>query len=158
MTPDYLWLKWAHILSATLLFGTGLGTAFYKWSVDRRHDVRAVAVVMERVVLADWLFTAPAAVAQPVTGVWMAVLAGYPLTSGWVAWSLGLYAVAAGCWLPVVVLQIRMRDLARQAVATQSDLPPLYHLYARIWFWLGVPAFSALLVVYYLMVFRPSFL
>lgn len=156
MTPDYFWLKWLHIISATVLFGTGFGTAFYKWTVDRRGDVRAIAVVMERVVLADWIFTTPAAVIQPVTGIWLASIAGYSLTEGWVPWSIGLYALAAACWLPVVYLQIRMRELARMSAARASALPLLYHTYARIWFWLGMPAFSALLVVYYLMVFRPA--
>ena len=99
---EFLWLKWLHILSATLLFGTGLGTAYYKWSADRSGDVRAIAMVMRRVVLADWLFTTTTIVIQPLTGLRMAQLAGYPLTSGWVAWSLGLYLLAGLCWLPVV--------------------------------------------------------
>lgn len=153
---EFLWLKWLHILSATLLFGTGLGTAFYKWSVDRSGDVRAIAAVMPRVVLADWLFTATTVVIQPLTGLRMAQLAGYPLTSGWVAWSLGLYVLAGLCWLPVVWLQLRMRDMAQQAAADGEALPPRYHRYARIWFVLGIPAFTALMVVFYLMVFRPA--
>lgn len=153
---EFLWLKWLHILSATLLFGTGLGTAFFKWSADRSGDVPAIAVVMRRVVLADWLFTATTVVIQPLTGLRLAQLAGYPLTSGWVAWSLGLYVLAGLCWLPVVWLQLRMRDMAIKAAADGSALPPRYHRYARIWFVLGIPAFTALMVVFYLMVFRPA--
>lgn len=153
---EYLWLKWLHILSATVLFGTGLGIAFFKWSVDRSGDVRAIAVVMRRVVLADWLFTTTTVIVQPLTGVWLALLAGYPLTSGWVAWSLGLYLLAGLCWLPVVWLQLRMRDMAVRAAADGGELPTRYHRYARIWFWLGIPAFAALIVVFYLMVFRPA--
>ena len=99
---EYLLLKWMHILSATLMFGTGLGTAFYKWTTDRSGDVRSISVVMERVVLADWLFTTPTAIIQPITGLWMVHLAGWPLTQGWVAWAIGLYALAGACWLPVV--------------------------------------------------------
>lgn len=156
MTPEYLWLKWLHIISATVLFGTGLGTAFYKWAVDRKKDVRVIAVVMDRVVLADWMFTTPSVVVQPITGIWMAVIVGYPLTSGWIGWSLMLYVIAGVCWLPVVYLQIRMRAMARDAVAKNSDLPMQYWRYAKWWFWLGVPAFSSLLVVFYLMVFRPA--
>jgi uncharacterized membrane protein len=153
---EFLWLKWLHILSATLLFGTGLGTAYYKWSADRSGDVRAIAVVMRRVVLADWLFTATTVVIQPLTGLRMAQLAGYPLASGWVAWSLILYVLAGLCWLPVVWLQLRMRDMAVKAAIKASDLPDQYHRFSRIWFWLGIPAFGALIVVYYLMVFRPA--
>lgn len=153
---EFLWLKWLHILSATLLFGTGLGTAFYKWSVDRSGDVRAIAAVLPSVVLADWLFTATTVVIQPLTGLRMAQLAGYPLTSGWVAWSLGLYVLAGLCWLPVVWLQLRMRNMAIRAAAEELPLPERYHRYARIWFVLGIPAFTALMVVFYLMVFRPA--
>lgn len=153
---EFLWLKWLHILSATLLFGTGLGIAFFKWSADRSGDVRAIAVVMQRVVLADWLFTTTAVIVQPLTGVWLALLAGYPLTHGWVAWSLGLYVLAGLCWLPVVWLQLRMRDMALRAAASDIALPERYHRYSRVWFWLGVPAFAALIVVFYLMVFRPA--
>lgn len=153
---EFLWLKWLHILSATLLFGTGLGTAYYKWSADRSGDVRAIAMVMRRVVLADWLFTTTTIVIQPLTGLRMAQLAGYPLTSGWVAWSLALYVLAGACWLPVVWLQLRMRDMAIGAAAEGAALPARYHRYARIWFVLGIPAFAALVVVFYLMVFRPA--
>lgn len=153
---EFLWLKWLHILSATVLFGTGFGTAFYKWSADRSGDVRAIAVVMRKVVLADWIFTTTTIVIQPLTGLWMAFLAGYPLARGWVAWSLALYVFAGLCWLPVIWLQLRMRDMALRAAATESALPERYHRYSRIWFRLGIPAFAALLAVYYLMVFRPA--
>lgn len=153
---EFLWLKWLHILSATVLFGTGLGTAYFKWVTDRSGDVRAIAVVMRRVVWADWIFTTTTLVVQPVTGLWMAHLAGYPLTQGWVGWSLALYALAGACWLPVVWLQLRMRDMATQAATTECELPAAYHRDARWWFWLGVPAFGALVAVYYLMVFRPG--
>jgi len=153
---EFLWLKWLHILSATVLFGTGLGTAYFKWATDRSGDVRAIAVVMQRVVWADWVFTTTTIVLQPVTGFWLAHLAGYPLTHGWVAWSLVLYALAGACWLPVVWLQLRMRDMAQQASAAGSDLPAEYHRDARRWFWLGIPAFGALILVYCLMVFRPA--
>ena len=152
----YLWIKWLHILSATVLFGTGIGTAFFKWITDRSGDVRAIRIVTERVVLADWMFTAPTGILQPTTGIALAVLAGYPLLSGWVAYALLLYALAGACWLVVVWLQLRMRDLARLADDGNTPLPPQYWRYARVWFWLGVPAFCALLAVYWLMVFKPA--
>ena len=152
---EYLALKWLHILSATLMFGTGLGSAFYKWTTDRSGDVRAIAVVMQRVVLADWLFTTPTVILQPITGLWMAHLAGWPITHGWIAWALALYVLAGACWVPVVVLQIRMREQAQLAVVQQAALPEKYWRYARVWAGLGVVAFSALVVVYGLMVFKP---
>lgn len=152
----YLALKWLHILSATVLFGTGIGTAFFKWMTDRSLDVRAIRIVNQRTVLADWLFTTPAIILQPSTGFGLAYLAGYPLFSDWIIYSLCLYLFAGSCWLPVVWLQIRMREMANAADQANAPLPQQYWRYARIWFWLGVPALIALIVVYYLMVFKPT--
>jgi uncharacterized membrane protein len=152
----YFFLKAVHIVSSTVLFGTGLGTAFFKWAVDRSRSVAAIRVVSERVVLADWLFTSPAIVVQAVTGVALARLMGFPLTHGWVAYAIGLYCIAGLCWLPVVWLQMRMRDLARDSDTRGMPLAPTYWAYARVWFWLGVPAFLSLVVVFWLMVAKPG--
>lgn len=152
----FLGLKYLHIISMVLLFGTGLGSAFYKWMADRSKDVGHIAATNRRVVLADWLFTSPTIMVQPITGVWMASLLGIPLTTPWLATSLGLYVLAGMCWLPVVYLQIRMRDLAQTACLRHSSLPEQYWRYARLWFWLGVPAFVAMLVIVYLMVVKPA--
>ena len=130
---DYGLVKWLHIVSSTLLFGTGLGTAFYMLSANATRDVHAIAVVARHVVLADWLFTATSVVLQPITGFYLALSAGFPLSSPWILWSLGLYGVAGAAWLPVVWLQIRMRDLARQADADGTALPSLYWRYAWTW-------------------------
>ncbi|MDB5754210.1 MAG: hypothetical protein JWR56_638 [Massilia sp.] len=148
----YLLVKCLHILSATILFGTGIGIAFFKWITDRSGDVRAIRISAERTVLADWIFTTPAVIVQPVSGLALAAMAGYPLQSNWIAYSLCLYVVAGCCWLPVLWLQIRMRDMARVADSTCAALPAQYWNCSRIWFWLGVPAFVALLAVYWLMV------
>lgn len=153
---EYLLLKWLHVLSAALLFGAGLGSAYYKWVTDRSGDARAIAVVMRHVVLADWVFTTPAILIQPLTGIRMAYLAGYPMTHGWIAWAFGLYLLAGACWLPVVFLQIRMRSLALTAMHESRALPETYWRYARIWFRLGVPAFAGVTGIFWLMVFKPA--
>jgi len=152
----YLTLKWIHILSAIVLFGTGLGSAFYKFMTDRRGDPVAIAVVNRIVVLADWLFTTPTIIIQPLTGFAMLHLLGLPLMTPWVIWSFILYFLAGACWLPVVWLQIQMRQMAETAVRQHTPLPPLYHHYARIWFWLGVPAFISMVAVVALMVFKST--
>jgi uncharacterized membrane protein len=152
----YQALLWMHILSSSLLFGTGLGTAFHGWMAQRSGDLRAIVVVSRDVVLADWLFTAPAVVVQPVTGAWMARLAGIPFTTGWLALALGLYVLVGACWLPVVWLQIRMHAMARAALRAGEPLPARYHAYARWWFALGWPAFLAVIGIFYLMVFKPE--
>ena len=151
---SYLLVKWLHVLSAAVLLGTGLGIAFFKWQADKQ-DVHAQAAVMRTVVLADWLFTAPAVVMQLVTGMALALMAGYPLQRGWVLWALLLYGLAGACWLPVLWLQWRMRDLAVAAAESGSELPLRYARYRRLWIFLGVPAFSAVIAIYYLMVFKP---
>lgn len=152
----YLSLKYLHILSMVLLFGTGLGSAFYKWMADRSGNLAHIAVVNRHVVLADWIFTTPTVIFQPLSGLWLVYLLGLPLATPWIAISLTLYVVAGLCWLPVVWLQIRMRQLADAALLAQTPLPAQYWRYARVWFWLGVPAFAAMLMVVLLMVFKTS--
>jgi uncharacterized membrane protein len=152
----YVLLKYVHIVSSTLLFGTGLGTAFHGWMAHRSGNGAAIVVVSRNVVLADWLFTAPAVVVQPATGVAMAWRAGIPLTSGWLLLSIALYLLVGACWLPVVWLQIRMHALAEAAVRASEPLPPRYFAYGRIWFALGWPAFIAVLAIFYLMTAKPE--
>lgn len=153
---SHLTLKVVHVISATILFGTGLGTAFFKWVTDRTGRVAAIRVVAEKVVLADWLFTTPAILVQIATGVALARLLGYPLTRGWVACALVLYFFAGACWIPVVLLQLRMRDLARAADQRGTALEEHYWAYARAWFWLGVLAFTSIIVVFWLMIAKPA--
>lgn len=152
----YLIIKWLHILSATVLFGTGIGIAFFKWTIDRSGNINAIRLVNERTVLADWLFTTPAIIVQPLSGAALVYMGGYPLSTSWLLLAALLYILAGCCWLPVVWLQLQMRNMARRADKDNAILPQRYWQYARIWFWLGVPAFSALVAVYWLMVFKPA--
>jgi uncharacterized membrane protein len=152
---EYLIIKWVHIMSAILLFGTGLGSAFYKFFTDRTGNTAAIAVTNRLVVFADWLITTPTIIIQPVTGFWMIYLAGLSLEPVWIWLSLLLYFIAGACWLPVVVLQIRMRNLAEKCATYRQSLGSEYYRMARIWFWLGVPAFGAMVAVVWLMVVKP---
>lgn len=153
---DYLFVKWLHILFSTLLFGTGIGSAFYLLLTTLTRDVRAISVVSGVVVVADWLFTATTAVLQPLTGFWLVHIAGLPLQAAWLKWSIVLYVVAIACWLPVVWLQIQLRNLARQAAQNQTVLPSAYWRYFMMWVSLGVPAFFAFIAIFYLMVAKPA--
>ncbi len=152
----YLVIKWLHILSSTLLFGTGLGSAFYMFFASRTRDPRVVATVVKYVVIADWVFTTPTIILQPATGFYLVHLAGYPLASPWIAWSVALYLLAGAAWLPVVWMQMRMRDLAVTAADTGTPLPARYWRFLRAWVALGVVAFLSLVVVFYLMVAKPA--
>jgi uncharacterized membrane protein len=152
---EYLLVKWLHILSSTLLFGTGIGSAYYMLLASLTRDPRTVANTVRHVVWADWLFTTTSIVVQPVTGLYLAHLAQVPLSTAWILWSLVLYVVAGACWLPVVWLQIRMRDMALEAVRTGQALPARYFSCLRMWVALGIPAFIALVVTFWLMVHKP---
>ena len=153
---EYLIVKWLHVLSSTLLFGTGLGSAFYMFFTSLTRDSRATAVVTRYVVMADWMFTTPTIIIQPLTGAYMIHLVGFPWTSKWIMWSIALYLLAGVCWLPVVWMQIRMREMALAAAATDAPLPEQYWKFMRWWVALGIVAFCALVVVFYLMVAKPS--
>jgi uncharacterized membrane protein len=152
---EYMIVKWLHILSSTFLFGTGIGSAFYMLFTSLSRDVRAIAVVSRHVVLADWIFTSTTIIIQPVTGIYMMHLAGYPWTSKWIMYSIGLYFVAGACWLPVVWIQLKMRDMAQVAARDGTALPALYWRYLKIWVTLGIPAFIALVIIFWLMVAKP---
>lgn len=148
-------LRWLHVLGAAVLFGTGAGIAFFMVMAHRTRDAALIAHVAGTVVLADTVFTATAVVLQPVTGVLLAWEVGWRLTEGWILLSLALYVVTGLFWLPVVAIQIRLRDLARAAAAAGAPLPPAYRRLYRIWFACGFPAFLAVLAIFWLMLTRP---
>lgn len=152
----YLLLKTLHIVSSVVLVGTGFGSAFYLFMTNRSGSVAAQAVVSRLVVKADWWMTTPAVIVQPLSGIALAHLAGWPLTTPWIALALWLYVLAGLCWLPVVALQLRMARIADTAARSgQTLLPIAYWRMARWWEGLGYPAFAAMVVVFWLMVFKP---
>lgn len=146
----------AHILGACVLIGTGSGIAFFMLISHRSGDVAGIAHTAGIVVLADFVFTATAAVLQPVTGLWLVWSAGWALTEGWILASIALYLFIGALWLPVVGIQMRMKRLATEAHQTGTGLPAAYHRLFRIWFACGVPAFSAILALLWLMVTKPA--
>lgn len=152
----YLLLKTLHIISSVLLVGTGFGSAFYLYFTNRSKNVAAIATVSRLVVIADWCFTTPAVIIQPISGIAMAYLAGWPLDTSWILLSIILYLLAGACWLPVVWLQIKMKKMAETAYAQGNSLPARYWQFARYWERLGYPAFIAMLGVFYLMVNKPN--
>ncbi len=147
-------LRWLHVIGATVLLGTGAGIAFFMVMAHRTRDAALVAHVAGTVVIADAVFTATAVVAQPLTGALLAWELGWSLSEPWILLSLGLYAIAGVFWLPVVVIQIRMRDLARAAQAAGQRLPATYDRLYRLWFACGFPAFGAVLAIIWLMLAR----
>jgi uncharacterized membrane protein len=153
---DNVTLKWLHVLSATILFGAGVGSAFHLCVGTWRLPAAQVAGITRLVVIADWVFTAPTAVLQPLSGWWLVQLAGYDPWSTWLVWSYGLYALAIASWLPVVVLQYRLRELAAFAARRNVALPPRYRRLFAAWVALGTIAFAAFLAIFHLMIAKPA--
>ena len=148
-------VRWLHVLGATVLLGTGAGIAFFMVMAMRTRDAAVIAHVAGSVVLADFLFTATAVVAQPLTGAWLAALVGWPLNTPWIVAALALYLLTGAFWLPVVWMQRRIHRLARAAAAERKPLPDEAMRLYRLWFACGLPAFAAVLGIIALMVARP---
>jgi uncharacterized membrane protein len=155
MTNYLLTLKVIHILGATVLFGTGLGIAFFMWMAHRTRDAATIAHTASIVVIADAVFTATAAILQPVSGAFLALAIGYSLWESWIVISLALYVLVGACWLPVVWIQAKMRDLSHAAAQARTDLPARYHRLFRVWFALGWPAFIGVVAIFVLMIAKP---
>lgn len=151
-----LLVRWIHVIGACVLLGTGAGIAFFMVMAHRTRNPAIIAHTASIVVIADTLFTATAAIAQPISGVLLARMTGWPLTEGWIIVSLALYVVVGVFWLPVVWIQIRLRNLARDAHGAGTELPGAYHRLFRIWFACGFPAFFSVLAILWLMLARPE--
>ena len=148
-------LHWLHVIGASVLFGTGIGIAFFMVMAHRTRSPAIIAQTAGVVVIADYVFTATAVVLQPLTGVLLAQAVGWSLQQGWIVASTVLYVLTGALWLPVVYMQTRMRDLARRSQAEGSSLPPDYHRLFRLWFAFGIPAFVMVLTIFWLMIAKP---
>jgi len=151
-----IFLRWAHVIGACVLLGTGAGIAFFMVMAHRTKNPVLIAHTASIVVIADWLFTASAVVIQPITGYLLAQAIGWPMSEGWIVLSLALYVLIGAFWIPVVWMQARMRDLAAAAAKDGAPLPEDYHKLYRLWFAFGFPAFFAVLAIVWLMLARPS--
>ncbi|MCD8497047.1 MAG: DUF2269 domain-containing protein [Alphaproteobacteria bacterium] len=151
----YLLIKTLHILSSAILFGTGVGIAFFMFRSLFTDNVQEKFYAARNTVLADTIFTFPAVVIQPLSGIALIHMVGYDWTDFWLMATYVIYIIAGLCWLPVVWIQIQLKEMARQAVETGEPLPERYHRLFKIWFLLGWPAFIGLVIVFYLMVAKP---
>jgi uncharacterized membrane protein len=151
----YLLIKTVHVITATVLFGTGLGIAFFMFRSCFTDSLCEKFYAIRTTVLADYLFTAPAAVLQPATGAWLIWDGGFRWDDSWLIATYVLYAIAGLCWLPVVAIQIRLKQIVAACLRAGKPLPHEYHRLFRVWFVLGWPAFLALAAVFFLMVVKP---
>lgn len=131
------------------MFAALLGTIVFG-----SKNVKVIAEVGPHIVRVESYLTILSALAQIVTGLWMASLAGFPILTGWLGWALMLFCIAGLCWVLGVWLQHRMVDLSRTAIDTNSELPAEYHRLFRNWTLLGLPSTTAMIGIFYLMVFK----
>lgn len=153
----YVMIHVLHIVSAAVLFGGGASIAFFMYGSFKEESIRYKYIAAKMTVKADFLFTLPAAIIQPVSGWWLAHLAGYSFDSAWLFWSIALYIFIGCLWIPVIFIQCRLRDLAAHCLMATNEgeskqIMADYHKLARIWGMLGWPAFMSVLVVFFLMV------
>jgi len=153
---SYFLLKYIHIISATILFGTGIGSAFYMFVANRKKDLAGICFALTNVVIADFIFTTPAVIIQIITGIFLIHNVGYDFSEFWIKWSLVLYFFVGICWIPVVFIQIKMRDIAHAAFHKKTQLPAQYWYLDKWWIALGSLAFPAVMVIFFLMVFKPQ--
>lgn len=153
----YLIVKWIHILSSVLMVGTGFGSATYLFFANRWGDLKTKQFVTRMVVFCDWIFTTPAVVIQPLTGFWLMSQTGWNLTTSWILSALIVYAIIGMAWLPVVWIQIRMKQLVHVAVVSDTELDDRYRLFQRWWEGLGYIGFGGSLAIFYIMVAKVGF-
>ena len=158
MSGALVYWKTAHILSAAVLFGTGAGIAFFCWfgyrHAVRSGDIGALRSTLRLTVVADACLTAPAVLFQAVSGIALMILLGWPLMSPWAVTVWSLFAFTGACWLPVVWIQIAQMREANRVMST-TELSDGFHSRFKLWFALGIAAFSAVVVIYFLMVAKP---
>lgn len=156
MPTVILLVKTLHVLSATIFFGAGLMSAFWKFRGDASSDMHVVAWAQRQVVLADWLFTIPSGVVSPLTGAYLVHSYGLAWTTPWVLVSVGGFLLAMALWLPAAWIQMQLRRITAECLASGAQLPERFHLLNRIWLGLGVPAFGVVVFIIYAMVVKPS--
>ncbi len=144
--------KIIHIISSTVLFGTGLGTAFFMWWGNKTGDLKVKYFVAKTTVLADFIFTTPAVIIQPITGILLIHNVGYGYFEKWLVYSYILFILTGLCWLPVVWIQIQLRNMLALAVKNDTKLPDEYYTLFKIWFCLGWPAFISVIMIFWLMI------
>lgn len=154
MEPQ-MFVKWIHVLSSTVLFGTGLGAFFFLFMAHRTRDPRIIASVAGIAVVTNLIFTLTAGLIQPVTGgILMAMM---ELTMApWIISALSLFVLVGACWIPVVLIQLRIKHLAERAVAAGAGLPAEYDRLYRIWAGLGAVVLVAMIAIFYLMLAQPA--
>lgn len=154
MSEYYLLIKLIHILAAVVVTGTGAGIAFFMFMANRSNNPQVIYITAKHVILADWIFTTPAVITQITTGILLMNILGYSFSAPWFSWVISLFIFIGLCWLPVVRIQYKLHTLAKTSVDLNQVTPEFKSL-MKTWTLLGIPAFTAILIIFWLMVFKP---
>ncbi len=146
---SYPLLKLIHIISATIMIGTGLGSAFYLYFTYKKGQVSTVKEVLKLVVTADTIFTTPSVVIQFITGLLLSNLLGFTYTNWfWVVLSVSFVVLIL--WVRAALIQLKLKKILDK----EKSLTVQFHRLMKIWFYLGVPSFLGAVYIYYLMVYK----
>lgn len=151
---SYLLIKMIHIISAVVVAGTGMGIAFFMFMASKTDDPKIVYNTAKTVVLADWIFTTPAVITQFITGILLMNILGYSYSSTWFITVISLFIFIGMCWLPVLKIQYRLKNLSYESIEKEK-LNSDFHKMMRYWILLGIPAFISIVIIFWLMVFKP---
>lgn len=151
---NYLVLKYIHILCALVLVGTGGGIAFFMLMASRTKNIAVIIATAQHVILADWIFTTPAVIGQLLTGILLMKRLGYSFMAPWFMSVMSLFVFIGCCWLPVIYIQYQLKALAKTSEQT-GVLNEGFYTAMRWWVALGIPAFIAILMMLWLMIFKP---
>jgi uncharacterized membrane protein len=152
----YLLVKTLHIFSATVVFGTGIGIASFMLFGHFDSNPVARAFAARTTVRADFLFTLPAVIVQPLSGAWLISYGGFAWNDYWLVLTYALYLLAGACWLPVLAIQMRMKTMLEAKAQGTAFGEAAYRRLFRWWFVLGWPAFRGVVAIFWLMVAKPT--
>jgi uncharacterized membrane protein len=152
----YFVIKYLHVLGAIVILGTGSGIAFFMLMAHLSKNADFIARTGAVVVIADTIFTLSAVIAQPITGMELMIVQSISVREHWILAALALYVLAGLFWIPVVLMQVEMRDLARAAADKSEPLPPRYFALFRRWFIFGIPGFGSVMIILWLMIAKPD--
>src|ERR1700756_2388950 len=152
----YFVIKYLHVLGAIVILGTGSGIAFFMLMAHLSKNADFIARSGAVVVIADTIFTLSAVIAQPITGMELMIVQSIPVREHWILAALALYVLAGLFWIPVVFMQVEMRDLARAAADKREPLPPRYFALFRRWLVFGIPGFGSVMIILWLMIAKPE--
>jgi uncharacterized membrane protein len=149
-------IKFVHLIAAAAMLGTWLGIAVFMLLAHRSGNTSVVALTSRFAVSTEFIVMVAAVALQPISGFALAWAIGLsPTDEFWIVLSLGFYVLVAAAWLAALRVEIRIRDMARQAALDGVPLPDAYRRLFRFYSALVWPALAVTAVLFALMIWQP---